>query len=90
VKLGAILMHPVELAHRVAYLDHLAKGRYQLRLGVGISALPTDHELFAVDAAGGKNRHEAFYKGHSIRADKSERRMLCKQLKLTTPLPIAA
>ena len=32
--------HPVELAHRVAYLDHLAQGRYML--GVGISALPSD------------------------------------------------
>src|ERR1700677_2248761 len=36
--------HPIELAHRVAYLDHLAKGRYQF--GLGISALPTDHQLF--------------------------------------------
>src|SRR6266852_5758681 len=38
--------HPVELAHRVAYLDHIAQGRYQL--GVGISALPTDHQLFGL------------------------------------------
>lgn len=50
--------HPVELAHRVAYLDHLAKGRYQL--GVGISALPSDHELFGIDAAKGKNRRMTF------------------------------
>jgi alkanesulfonate monooxygenase SsuD/methylene tetrahydromethanopterin reductase-like flavin-dependent oxidoreductase (luciferase family) len=50
--------HPVELAHRVAYLDHLAAGRY--RLGVGISALPTDHQLFGLDAAGGKNRRMTF------------------------------
>ena len=46
--------HPVELAHRVAYLDHMAQGRYQL--GVGISALPTDHDLFALDISGGVNR----------------------------------
>jgi alkanesulfonate monooxygenase SsuD/methylene tetrahydromethanopterin reductase-like flavin-dependent oxidoreductase (luciferase family) len=46
--------HPVELAHRVAYLDHLARGRYML--GVGISALPSDLALFAMDAAGGENR----------------------------------
>jgi alkanesulfonate monooxygenase SsuD/methylene tetrahydromethanopterin reductase-like flavin-dependent oxidoreductase (luciferase family) len=46
--------HPVELAHRVAYLDHLAQGRY--RLGVGISALPTDHDLFGLPATGGVNR----------------------------------
>jgi alkanesulfonate monooxygenase SsuD/methylene tetrahydromethanopterin reductase-like flavin-dependent oxidoreductase (luciferase family) len=50
--------HPVELAHRVAYLDHLAAGRY--RLGVGISALPTDHELFGLDAAHGVNRRMTF------------------------------
>ena len=46
--------HPMELAHRVAYLDHLARGRYML--GVGISALPSDLNLFAMDAAGGENR----------------------------------
>lgn len=50
--------HPVELAHRVAYLDHLAGGRYQL--GVGISALPTDHQLFGLEAAGGRNRRMTF------------------------------
>jgi alkanesulfonate monooxygenase SsuD/methylene tetrahydromethanopterin reductase-like flavin-dependent oxidoreductase (luciferase family) len=50
--------HPVELAHRVAYLDHLAKGRYQL--GVGISALPTDHQLFGIDAAEGTSRRMTF------------------------------
>jgi alkanesulfonate monooxygenase SsuD/methylene tetrahydromethanopterin reductase-like flavin-dependent oxidoreductase (luciferase family) len=50
--------HPLELAHRVAYLDHLAEGRYQL--GVGISALPTDHQLFGLDPAGGVNRRMTF------------------------------
>jgi alkanesulfonate monooxygenase SsuD/methylene tetrahydromethanopterin reductase-like flavin-dependent oxidoreductase (luciferase family) len=50
--------HPVELAHRVAYLDHLAEGRYQL--GVGISALPSDHQLFGLDASGGLNRRMTF------------------------------
>jgi alkanesulfonate monooxygenase SsuD/methylene tetrahydromethanopterin reductase-like flavin-dependent oxidoreductase (luciferase family) len=50
--------HPIELAHRVAYLDHMAQGRYQL--GVGISALPTDHQLFGVDTAGGRNRRMTF------------------------------
>jgi alkanesulfonate monooxygenase SsuD/methylene tetrahydromethanopterin reductase-like flavin-dependent oxidoreductase (luciferase family) len=49
--------HPVELAHRVAYLDHLAEGRYQL--GVGISALSTDHALFGL-AGGGVNRRMTF------------------------------
>ena len=46
--------HPIELAHRVAYLDHMAAGR--LMLGVGISALPSDLKLFDMDAAGGENR----------------------------------
>jgi len=46
--------HPVELAHRVAFLDHIAQGRYML--GVGIGALPSDQLLFGVDGAGGENR----------------------------------
>jgi alkanesulfonate monooxygenase SsuD/methylene tetrahydromethanopterin reductase-like flavin-dependent oxidoreductase (luciferase family) len=46
--------HPVELAHRVAYLDHMAQGRYML--GVGISSLGSDLEIFAVDAEHGENR----------------------------------
>ncbi len=50
--------HPVELAHRVAYLDHMAEGRYQL--GVGISALPSDHDLFGIDTSGGTNRRMTF------------------------------
>ena len=39
--------HPVELAHRVAYLDHLAQGRYMF--GIGSGGLLSDHELFDVD-----------------------------------------
>ncbi len=50
--------HPVELAHRVAYLDHMAQGRYAV--GVGISALPTDHQLFGLDTSGGRNRRMTF------------------------------
>jgi alkanesulfonate monooxygenase SsuD/methylene tetrahydromethanopterin reductase-like flavin-dependent oxidoreductase (luciferase family) len=50
--------HPIELAHRIAYLDHMAEGRYQL--GVGIGVLPTDHSLFALDATGGRNRRMTF------------------------------
>lgn len=46
--------HPVELAHRVAYLDHLSQGR--LMLGVGAGGLLTDSETFGVDAANGENR----------------------------------
>lgn len=50
--------HPVELAHRTAYLDHIAQGRYQV--GVGISALPTDHALFGIDPSSGVNRRMTF------------------------------
>jgi alkanesulfonate monooxygenase SsuD/methylene tetrahydromethanopterin reductase-like flavin-dependent oxidoreductase (luciferase family) len=58
--LGHLLPYhnPVELAHRVAYLDHMAEGRYQL--GVGISALPTDHALFGLETGGGRNRRMTF------------------------------
>ncbi len=58
--LGHLLPYhnPVELAHRVAYLDHLAQGRY--RLGVGISALPSDHQLFGLAPSGGVNRRMTF------------------------------
>lgn len=44
----------VELAHRVAYLDHLAQGR--LMLGVGAGGLPSDGKLFNVDTQAGENR----------------------------------
>jgi alkanesulfonate monooxygenase SsuD/methylene tetrahydromethanopterin reductase-like flavin-dependent oxidoreductase (luciferase family) len=50
--------NPVELAHRVAYLDHMAEGRYQF--GAGIGVLPTDHSLFAIDASHGRNRSMTF------------------------------
>jgi alkanesulfonate monooxygenase SsuD/methylene tetrahydromethanopterin reductase-like flavin-dependent oxidoreductase (luciferase family) len=58
--LGHLLPYhnPIELAHRVAYLDHLAEGRYQL--GVGVSALPTDHELFGLGESPGLNRRMTF------------------------------
>ncbi|MFB4162351.1 LLM class flavin-dependent oxidoreductase [Alteribacillus sp. JSM 102045] len=46
--------HPVELGHRVAYLDHLSQGR--LMLGIGAGGLPSDYETFDVDGANGENR----------------------------------
>ncbi len=46
--------HPVELAHRVAYLDHLARGRYMF--GIGSGGLLSDHELFDVDFDAGEHR----------------------------------
>ena len=50
--------HPVELAQRAAYLDHLSGGRYQF--GAAISALPTDRQLFAIDHVPGLNREMTF------------------------------
>ena len=46
--------HPAELAHRVAFLDHLAQGR--LNFGVAASGLPSDWHLFNVDGFAGQNR----------------------------------
>lgn len=46
--------HPAALAHRVAYLDHLSKGR--LNFGAGASGTPTDLDLFGVDGNSGVNR----------------------------------
>lgn len=46
--------HPAELAHRVAYLDHLAQGRFMF--GVGAGGLPSDWRLFNVDGMAGENR----------------------------------
>jgi alkanesulfonate monooxygenase SsuD/methylene tetrahydromethanopterin reductase-like flavin-dependent oxidoreductase (luciferase family) len=46
--------HPAELAARVAYLDHLAQGRFML--GVGASGLPSDWQLFNVDGVNGETR----------------------------------
>ncbi|HZZ51619.1 MAG TPA: LLM class flavin-dependent oxidoreductase [Pseudonocardia sp.] len=46
--------HPAELAHRVAYLDHLAQGR--LMFGIGSGGLPSDWKLFNIDGFSGQNR----------------------------------
>ena len=46
--------HPAELAHRVAYLDHLAQGRFMF--GIGSGGLPSDYALFNVDGNAGEHR----------------------------------
>ena len=46
--------HPVELACRVAYLDHMAQGR--LLLGIGAGGLQTDAIMFDVNFDEGENR----------------------------------
>lgn len=47
---GVILLHlhdPVQLAHRIAMLDHLAKGRFML--GIGSGGMPNDAEILRID-----------------------------------------
>ena len=46
--------HPVELAHRVAYLDHMAQGRFMF--GIGSGGLLSDMEMFNVDFDAGDHR----------------------------------
>lgn len=46
--------HPAELAARVAYMDHLAQGRFMF--GVGASGLPSDWAMFNVDGMGTETR----------------------------------
>jgi alkanesulfonate monooxygenase SsuD/methylene tetrahydromethanopterin reductase-like flavin-dependent oxidoreductase (luciferase family) len=43
------LHNPVYLAHRLAMLDHMARGRFQW--GIGGGAIPTDVALFGLDPA---------------------------------------
>ncbi len=43
------LHHPLYLAHRVARLDHMARGRFQW--GIGAGAIPTDLSLMGLDHA---------------------------------------
>ena len=59
IKLGAGVYllpfhHPVDLAHRISYLDHLAQGR--LLVGIGSGGLPVDVRLFNVDYDAGEHR----------------------------------
>jgi alkanesulfonate monooxygenase SsuD/methylene tetrahydromethanopterin reductase-like flavin-dependent oxidoreductase (luciferase family) len=46
--------HPVELANRVAMLDHISRGR--LNFGIAASGLPSDWQMFGVDGFAGENR----------------------------------
>ena len=54
IGIGAFLVpyhHPVELAHRIAFLDHMADGRFMFAISPG--SIPTDEAMFAT---GGRNR----------------------------------
>ena len=41
------LHHPVDTAHRIAMLDHMARGRFYW--GIGVRSDPTDLQLYGVD-----------------------------------------
>ena len=42
------LHHPVDTAHRIAMLDHMARGRFYW--GVGVRSVPSDLELYGVNS----------------------------------------
>ena len=46
--------HPAELAHRIAWLDHISKGR--LIVGLGASGVPTDLDMFGIDYKSSQSR----------------------------------
>ena len=50
------LHNPIELAHRIAMLDHLARGRFYW--GIGARAIPTDLELYGIDPENGAEVRE--------------------------------
>lgn len=46
--------HPLVVAHRIAFLDHLTRGR--IMFGSGTGSVPTDLQAFGIDAAAGEQR----------------------------------
>jgi alkanesulfonate monooxygenase SsuD/methylene tetrahydromethanopterin reductase-like flavin-dependent oxidoreductase (luciferase family) len=56
--------HPAELAHRIAFLDHLAQGRYIL--GVGAGAFVSDADLFGTNGQNGAMMLESLEIMHRI------------------------
>jgi alkanesulfonate monooxygenase SsuD/methylene tetrahydromethanopterin reductase-like flavin-dependent oxidoreductase (luciferase family) len=46
--------NPVVLAHRIAQLDQMARGRFNF--GIGSGGFPGDFDLFEIDVAGGEHR----------------------------------
>ena len=54
---GVILLHlhdPIHVAHRIAMLDHLAKGR--LMFGIGSGGTPSDYEMLGIHGEPGSQR----------------------------------
>ena len=59
--------HPVELAQRISYLDHLSKGR--LLVGIGAGGLPSDAEIFNVDIKAGEKGNVEKIKKFSVKKE---------------------
>ena len=54
---GVVLLHfhdPVQVAHRIAMLDHMAKGRFMF--GIGSGGTPSDAEMLRIDPDAGAQR----------------------------------
>ena len=54
---GVVLLHfhdPVQLAHRIAMIDHMAKGRFMF--GIGSGGTPSDAEMLRIDPDPGAQR----------------------------------
>ena len=54
---GVVLLHfhdPVQVAHRIAMLDHMAKGRFMF--GIGSGGTPSDAEMLRIDPDPGAQR----------------------------------
>ena len=54
---GVVLLHfhdPVQVAHRIAMLDHMAKGRFMF--GIGSGGTPSDAEMLCIDPDAGAQR----------------------------------
>jgi alkanesulfonate monooxygenase SsuD/methylene tetrahydromethanopterin reductase-like flavin-dependent oxidoreductase (luciferase family) len=56
--------NPIELAYRVSWIDHMAKGRYIL--GVGAGAFPSDQKLFATEGHNAEMTSEALEIMHKV------------------------
>ena len=56
---------PIMIAHRMAMLDHLARGRFFF--GIGSGGVPTDSEMFGMDRQSGQQRDRMARGGRSHR-----------------------
>ena len=58
--------HPAELAHRIAWLDHISGGR--MTVGMGASGVPSDLDMIGVDFRTSQNREMVEESIHMMRS----------------------